>query len=189
MKKFNEEKKLAVLYLSLRGRKKKRYDWIYIANICKELEDYYGSTKKVAKKAGVSYEQIRTILKLLKLPKEVQRLIKEGKILQDAAQRIARIRNPKDQIKVAKSITGLRSHDARELMQYAKTHPNLSLEKYKKRIVKSKKKVKKIRIVIIPFEEETYDILNKISNKKKITPSKLIKEMVDKQIKNWRGVL
>ena len=47
-------------------------------------------TRKVAEKLGVSYELIRSILKLSTLPEEVKGLMKDGKILYDVGQRISR---------------------------------------------------------------------------------------------------
>jgi len=187
MQELNEEKKLAILYTNLKGRKKKIHDWIYIAEICKELKDDYGSIKKVSENSGVSYEEIRSILKLLELSKEVQQLIKEGKILQDAAQRITRIDGEKNQIKVANAIIGLNAHDQREIIQYAKRYPEASLEEYRKRLIDSKGELEKIHVMIIPLREETYYKLKKLSNDRKTSPEKLIIGMVNQQIKSQYG--
>src|SRR6267378_388415 len=86
-----EDKLLAELFLSLKGSKKKREDWISIAKKCKRLVDHYRSYGVAAQKLGVSSELIRSAVLLLSLPKEVQVLVKDGKILFDAAQRLARI--------------------------------------------------------------------------------------------------
>lgn len=186
MKRINEEKTLAILYSDLGGRKKKIHDWIYIAEKCKELTDYYGSYKEVAKKVGCTPELIRSILKLLELPNKVKKLIKERKILYDVGQRIARIKDTKLQTKVGEAVVDLNAHDARALIQYAKRFPNASLKDYKRRLMSSQKKIEKINVVIVPFKEETFKILKQFSEKNKTSPEKLILKIVNRWIKKQK---
>lgn len=182
MKEINEEKILASLYLNLKGSKKKKDNWIEIADNCKQLVDYYGSAMKVAEKLGVHYEIIRSILKLLTLPEEVRQLIRVNKILFDVGQRIARIKDAKTQIKVAKAVVGLSNHDAREVVQYAKKYPDASLEDFRRRVIDSKNKVEKINLAIVPIKEETYKLLKKFGQRYKLSPEKLILKIVNQWI-------
>jgi len=184
MKEINEEEILANLYLNLKGPKKKKDNWITIAHNCKQLTDYYGSAKKVAEKMGVHYEIIRSILKLLTLPQEVQQLIKNDEILFDVGQRIARINDKETQIKVAKAVVGLSNHDAREVIQYAIKYPEAPIEDFKKRVIDSKNKIEKINLVIIPLKVETYELLKKIGEKDKLSPEKLLLKIVNQWIEN-----
>jgi len=184
MKKINEEKILANLYLNLKGKKKKKDNWIEIAYNCKQLTDHYGSAKEVAEKLGVHYEIIRSILKLLTLPEEVKQLIRSNEILFDVGQRIARMKNEETQIKVARVVVGLSNHDAREVIQYAKKYPNASLEDFKKRVIDSKNKIEKINLAIIPFKEETYNLLKEIGEMDKLSPEKLILKIVNQWLEN-----
>ena len=182
MKEFDEEKILASLFLNLKGPKKKRDNWIEIANNCKQLVDYYGSMREVAEKLGVNYEIIRSILKLLTLPEEVKSLVKNNEILFDVGQRIARINDRETQTKVAKAVVGLPSHDAREVIQYAKKNPDADLEDFKRRVIKSKNRMEKVHLTIIPLKEETYSFLKNIGAKDGLSPEKLIQRVVNQWI-------
>jgi hypothetical protein len=152
MKEIDEEQILARLYLNLKGSKKKQDDWIKIAQECKRLTDFYGSIRKTADRLSVSYELIRSILKLLTLPDEVKNLIKENQILFDAGQRISRIREKERQIEAARAIAGLPAHSAREILQYAKKHPQAPLKDFRKRVISGGDKVERIHVVIIPLK-------------------------------------
>jgi hypothetical protein len=187
MKEFDEEKILANLFLNLKGPKKKRDNWIEIANNCKQLVDYYGSMSETAKKLGVNYEIVRSVLKLLTLPEEVKSLVRSNKILFDVGQRIARINDRETQIEVAKAVVGLTSHDARELIQYAKNNPNADLEDFKRRVITSKNRKEKLHLTIIPLKEETYSFLKKIGAKEQLSPEKLIQNVINQWIKNMKN--
>lgn len=182
MTEFNEDEILATLYLNLKGSKKKRDNWMVIARNCKQLTDYYGSASQLAEKIGVSYEVIRAALVLLTLPEEVQNYIENNQILYDAGQRLARIKNKETQIKVAESIIGLSSHDARQIIQFAKKYPDESIDDFKRRVVESKDKIEKINLIIIPFREDKFEILKKISKNEKISPEILIVKIIDQWI-------
>lgn len=182
-----ENVELANLFLNLKGGKKKRDDWITIAKTCKNIVDSSKSNKEAAEKLGVSQELIRSITSLLDLPKEVQNLIRDGKILFDAAQRINRIKNPDKekeatkQIEVAKEIAGLPSHKQREIIQYAKKFPNSSLKDYKRRVT-TPRPVKRIHVAVISLDEPTFKSLQKISKKTKKSLERTILDIIQKNI-------
>lgn len=180
-KKINEDKILAILYSNFSGKGKQIHDWIYIAEKLKELKDFYKSEKKVAENLSISHEMVRSTIKLLDLPKEVRQLVRQAKISQDLGWRLLGIKNKKDQIKVARAITSLSAHDARDMIRYAKNNPDKSIEKQIERLKKSKKKIQKINLVVIYLEEENYRILKEISKKNGVQPQK----MISKIIKNW----
>lgn len=181
MKTIDEDKLLASLYLNLKGSKKKRENWIEIAHQCKQLNDLYGSMQITAEKLSVSSELVRAILTLLTLPEEVQMYIKNNQILFDAGQRLARIKNTETQIEVAKKIIGLTSHDARQIIQFAKKYPHAPIDDFKKRL-SSKDKIEKLNLIILPLHEDTYKIIKKIGEKEKSTPEKLILQLIDQWI-------
>jgi hypothetical protein len=184
MNEINEEEILATLYLNLKGPKKKRNNWIEIAYKCKQLADYYGSAKKVAEKLGVHYEIIRSAIKLLTLPEEIRQLIERNEILFDVGQRIARIKNKEVQIKVARAVIGMSNHDAREVIQYAKKYPDAPLDDFKNRVMHSKDKVEKVNLVIVPMKEEMFELLKEIGKKDKLSPEKVILNIVSQWMKN-----
>jgi ParB-like chromosome segregation protein Spo0J len=178
LSRINEEKLLASLYVNLKGAKNKSADWIEIATNSKKLSDYYGSPRELADKLGVSYELIRTILRLLKLPPEVRQLVKEGEILYDAAQRIERIRDPRRQIEVAKAAVGLTSHQTRDLIQYAKKYPNSNPAEYRNKIVHSVGRKERINVVVLPLRDETYVSLREYSKNRGVSVEKLVMQII-----------
>ncbi len=179
----NENQKLANLFLNLKGSKKKRDDWISIAEICKGVLNNSKDRQDAAKKLGVSPELVRSIVSLLDLPDDVQKMIKEGEILLDAAQRINTIKNKnkekekKKRIEVAKTIAGLKSHEQREIIRFAKKFPDSSLKNYKKRVT-TPREIKEIHVAVVSLEKEQYKKLEKVSKKRKLSLEKLLIEIV-----------
>lgn len=179
-----EDVMIFLLY-NIKGRKKKRDDWITIAKKCKEATDYFKSYKIVAEKLFVHPETIRSILKLLELPEEVKQLIQERKIGMDAAQRITRIKNPKDQIKAAQTILNLTSHKSRDILRYIQRKPDSPIqnyEKYKEKLTPLNKTVKNINLAILQLDDEIYKRLKKIASKQKISISNLIGDLIKKSL-------
>lgn len=173
---------LANLFLNLKGNKEKREDWISIANTCQQIVNKSKTRKEAAKKLGVSPELIRSIISLLKLPDDVQQLVKEKKILFDAAQRINTLDDEERQIEVAKTIAGLNSHEQREIIQYAKKFPKSKLSNFKKRVTKPRE-TQKIRLAIVPLKDNTFSILQKERIRKRISMEKVILSIIDEWIK------
>lgn len=186
MKDKDLEKIIIFLLYNIKGRKKKRDDWITIAKKCKEATDYLKSYRRLAEKLSVHPETIRSILKLLELPKEVKYIIKKRKIGMDAAQRIMGIKNPKDQIKAAEMISNLSSHKARDMIRYMQRTPNLSIKDYdgyRKKLTGSNKKIKNLHIIVIGLEDETFKRLKEISSNQKTSLSQVIVDMIKKSLK------
>ncbi len=182
MKEQTEDKLLAELYVILKGSKEKPKDWISTAKICKRLIDHYGSKKIAAQKLGVSYELVRSIASLLDLPPEVQNLIREGKILLDAAQRLSRIGSAKEQVRVAELVAGMRSHDARQLIQYAKRFPDADLDEFKKRLTSVQKETKRIDIVILPIQHDLFEKLKQIGTRRGFSVQRVITELLSESV-------
>lgn len=181
----NIEDIIVFLLYNIKGRKKKRDDWITIAKKCEEALKYIESYEKLAEKLSVHPETIRSILKLLELPEEAKKLVKERKIGMDTAQRITRIKNIEDQIKAAKLISDMNAHTSRDLIRYIQRKPNATLEEYeqfKKKITEQKKNIKDIHLTITHFDEETFKKLEELASKQKISISKLIKRLVKESL-------
>jgi len=180
-----EEALLAELYANLKGAKKKHHDWIKIAKMCRTLSNHYGSVKTTAEKLGVSYQLVRSIISLLTLPKEAQQLVRENKILYDAAQRILTIRNASKEIQdarrleVAKAVAGLPSHKQREIIQFARQNPESSVLEYKERTTRPKHPTEKIFVAVVPLRSPMYRSLHDISRAKNMSVEKLILEIVN----------
>lgn len=175
-----ENKHLALLYSNYQG--KRVDDWIEIAKSCKALADFYGSHQKLADKVGRTREDIRSTIKLLDLPKEIQKMVEGGKINKDVAWRITSVPGKENQIKIANAVENMNGHDARELVYYFTRDQKISLDDYRKRISQSKDEVENVSIFIIPLEKEKFNSFSKIAKKKNKTPQKLILELIDKII-------
>ncbi len=188
MTRINEEQVLASLYTNLKGAKKKKDDWIEIATNLKKLSDYYDSPLTAAEKLGVSNELVKSILRILSLPSEVKELIRRGDILYDAAQRLQRIEEHTKQVEVAKAIVGLTSHQARDLIQYAKKYPSASVSSYRKRLSNSKAKTERINLIVLPLREGTYSSLTSICKKEGISVEKLVSNIISQWLSNKRKV-
>lgn len=174
----DEDDIFAELYLDLKGKKKKRNDWITIAKNCQKLERRYPSQQILAEKLGVSYQLIRSILSLLELPKVVKNQIQKGEILFDAAQRLNTIEDKKTQINVAKIIAGLPSHQQREVILHAKRFKGADLTKFKKRVIK-RPKTEKVYVAIIPLQKDIQLKLQKESKKRKIPIQQTILSIIN----------
>lgn len=183
----NENALLANLFLNLKGSKKKRDDWITIAQKCKKIVNNNKNRKEAAQKLGVSQELVRSIISLLELPKEVKDLIRDGKILFDAAQRINTIKfddkkkEKSRRIEVALEIAGLKSHEQREIIRYAKKFPNSSLKNYKRRVT-TPREIKRVHVAVVSLDEPTFKTLQKISRKNGLSLEKTILEIIDEKI-------
>jgi len=179
MKSGEEEELLADLILDLKGAKNKRENWIDIAKKCRKAVDHFGSTKSAAQKLGVSYSLLRSIISLLKLPVEVQQLVRERHILYDAAQRLLTLPDSKQQIEVARAIAVLPPHKQREIIQYAKVHSIKGLQRVIERVrTRPKRETEKIRVAIVPLREEIYSSLSPYAAKRKISVEKLILDII-----------
>jgi hypothetical protein len=179
MKPAEEERLLADLYIDLKGAKKKRTDWIEIAKKCSRLADHYGSVSLASKKLGVSYELVRSIISLLRLPKEVQALVKENKILYDAAKRLLTIEDAKKETEVARAIIGLPSHRQREIIRYARVYPESDLTDYIQRATRPRRRTETIHVAVVPLRNPLFLPLEAISKTRKISVEKLILNIVE----------
>lgn len=179
-----EDTLLANLFLNLKGSKIKKDDWITIAKKCDDVLKKSKDRQEAARKLGVSQELIRSIVSLLKLPPEVQELIRNDQILFDAAQRLNTIKLKDDkaekskQIEVARAIAGLPSHKQREIIQFAKRFPNSSLKDYTKRVTRPRE-VRNLHVIVLTMEEDIYKNLQKIAKQKRLSVEKSVLEIID----------
>lgn len=174
----NEDETLAKIFMVLKGSKKKREDWISIAEKCNEIQQNSDSITDAAKKMGISYESLRAILSILKLPKEVQQMIKDGDILLDAAQRINRIKDPNKQREVAQIIAGLKSHEQREIIQFAKKFPKADLTDFANRVTNSIL-TEELHVAVIPLNEAIFKAVDDERKKQKTSLEKILVKIIE----------
>ena len=181
-KQFDEEKIIAILYANFRGKKKKVHNWIYLAKLLNELSNHYGSYQELAKKLGLHPETVRETLKLLKLPKEVQEMVKEGRLKHEVAWRIEGISDKTAQIKVAKALIGLDAHNARDIVRIYRKNPEIDIEDYVKNFRSSRLNVENVNLMIIPLKREDYLKIKQRADDFKESPERFI---VNKIILPW----
>ena len=180
--KIEEEKLISVLYANFSGKSRKINNWIYLAKITKKLTEFYGSYSKLAEKLSVSPELIRETLKLLDLPEKIQEIVKTGKLKHEVAWRIASIKGKGNQEKVADVVLGLNTHDAREVVRKFRNNPKLNLKEYIVNINKSKRKMEKINLMILPIDEINFLHIKKQAIRRNLSPERFISEVV---IPHW----
>lgn len=174
---INEEKLIASLYKNFRGKKRKIDNWMTIAETVNELGKFYGSRKILASHLGVSNELIRETLKLLELPEEVQNIVRAGKLKHEVAWRIESVDGKKNQIKIAKMVVGLPTHDARIAVRLFRNNPDINIVEYIEKVKKLKNDYS-ISLIIVPLKKIDYSYLQKESIKYKTTPSKLLSDII-----------
>ncbi|MCI4357955.1 MAG: hypothetical protein L3J95_01735 [Thermoplasmata archaeon] len=160
-----EAELLAELYVDLKGRRDKRLDWITIATKCKELSNLYGGFREAASKLGVSLQLVRSIVSLLDLPAGVQTMVKDRSILFDAAQRLNTLKDPRRMVRVARQIRNLPSRQQREIIQFAKGHPDADLVDFRKRVAHKETRTERIHLLMIPVDDLTFNALQALSRK------------------------
>ncbi len=176
------EELYSALYRDIKGSKIKSSDWITIAKKTQKLVKS-DTMEDVAQKLGVTPELIRSIITLLKLPHPVQRLIKQRKILYDAARRLTFF-EAKKAIEVANVIAGLTSHQQREVINYARKFPNSGLGSFKKRVSRPKMKAEKVYVTILPLRKENYELLATEARHQNVDLERVILNIIEE----WKRV-
>jgi len=147
----------SILIANLKGSKRKRSSLITIARATRLLLRNYGSTKKLASEFDVSRPIIESFDKINDQPKEIKKLIEEGKVLLDASTKLSTISDITKRIELANAVAGLTAFDTRYVIDYWKKHPELSAEKCKRIVLDSKSITKEIHVLVIPLEAEQYN--------------------------------
>jgi hypothetical protein len=184
----DENRKLATVYLNLRGAKKKPQDWIEIAKTVRWAIDRYGSSRLAAEKLGYSYELIRTIASLLTLPPDVQDMVRDRRILYDAAQRLARVKGPERQRTIAKAIAGMPSHDARQVIQLSKRFPDANPSAFKSQVAASKRETQHVQVLILPLRDATYKALKSLAVRRGLSTERFALEVLTELVAAGRDV-
>lgn len=178
MKELVEETALSILFANTK-RKKRSVDLLTIAKSSEYLVKLYGSQKAVAEKIGLSTEMVREFLTVLKLPKEVQKLVSKREIDSiDVVREISVIKGLSKQIAAAEAFIDLLSKDVRDIKRLVKA-ANVSVEDAKKIILDAKPKG--LHIFIMDFNDEIYQALTREAKILKIKPAELVKGIVT----NW----
>ena len=179
---LDEEKALAILFMNLKGSKKK--DYLATAKACRFLRRLYGSFRKVAEKVGVSSEIIREFDSLEDLPDEVKEIISKGTIKLDTGYRIStKLQGEERQIAIAKAVAGLNAFDARAIIEYAEKNPDMPASEVKSQVLGSKTVTEKVHVFVLPLSERTFQALKTESAKMKSKTEELVKKIIQEWLK------
>lgn len=85
--------------------------------------------------------------------------------------------------KIAEIIAGMNALDQKQVVRYAKRHPEASLEQFKHRVLASKDVKERIYMALLPLDEEEYRTLREESQKLKMAWDALCMKI----IKDWLG--
>jgi hypothetical protein len=177
-----ENKLLGFLYSNLKGSKRKRVDWIRIAKAVDLAVKHYGGPRAASKKLPISPPMIRSIVSVLSLPPAVQAEVRRGRILQDAAQRLATIKNKQQQIRIARVIVGMSAHDARQVIQFAKAFPDGDLEAFVSRIRESKGRKMDLHVVLLSLNREQIKAIQPRAHRDGLTIQQWIVSLLDSEL-------
>lgn len=177
----DEETALAILITNLKGAKRKRDDWLTIAESCRFLRQKYGSIKKVADRVAVAQETLREIEKLLDLPDEVKQQILNGAIGFKTGYEISKIPDKTRQVEAGEVVANMGYLDARAITDYARRNPHMTVEDCRRRVIETKTITEKLHLVVVPFEDEVFQKLAEEAKNQNIP----LDELINNVIKHW----
>ena len=184
MRELDEDTALSIVFANTK-RKKRSVDLIAIAESCEYLAGLHGSQEAVAKRVGLHSEMIRQFLSLLRLPEEVKSMISKRQIDRlDVAYRISMLKDPAQQIVMAKSVADIElSKDIRDVVRLAK-EGSISVEESTRTVMNAKPKG--LHIVVVDFDDKAYRALKEEAKKSGIGAAQLVKQLVDEWLTRAR---
>jgi hypothetical protein len=176
-----EDFRAAELFYDLGGKKKKRLNWIEIAERIRKEKEIRGSMEKVAEHFNKSVSLLNSIARLKDLDSRVQEIVKKGDIGFDSAQRLNVITPASKQFEVAKLLVGLQNKKQRDLIAHAKNLSESDLLDYREKVLGEKVRRERLRILILPMPEQLYQDLERRSKDE----NKPIEKLVPQIIRHW----
>lgn len=187
-----DEETLAKLLLSVGTRKRWRaLDPITTANILDKLCKR-SSQKEVARKIGVSSEQIRQFRCLLDLPKNVKKLVEDRKIGIDAGYRISLLKNEDEQEILAKAIIDRKvtSNEVRGIVQSLKKwNLNMPISECIELAIKYRRIIEEEHLLVSRIRERTLNSLKERSEASGISVDDLLEGILKETISPEEGFI
>jgi len=172
---LTEERALGIVFGNTRTRTRAE-NLLTVAEALEYLVGLYGTQKAVAVKVGLSQEIVMEFRLLLKLPDEVQELVRSRRIDQlETAYRIAMVKDPAKQIDMAREIAGLKTEDVRDV-QHAISRDGLSAKQSRKAVLNLK--LKGLHVFALDFDDEQYGAIIELARTKKLDPAEMLKSVV-----------
>jgi len=179
MSEMNEELALSIVFANTK-RKKRRVDLLTLAQSCEYLIDLYGNRKKLAQEIGLSSEMIRNFLLILNFPPEVQSEVKNRNLDSlDVIKQLATIKDPNQQIRIAKMAKNLTTKDIRDIIRVTK---NSSFSENEAKEIVMNSKPKGLNVFIIDLEDEYNKVVISESKNLSLKPGEYIKRLVKEKL-------
>ena len=172
-----------------KGRKKKPDPILFINSVWNLVHRCQVNSKRPFESAAKDVKDIspRMLMKLAKAAEvvltsqKIENLLQEREISLDVVPDLARIKNVEQREMVAEIVAGMNALDQRQIVRYAKRHPEASYEQFKERVLASKDVKEKIYMALLPFTENEYGRLKEESKKQKKSWDALCMDI----IKDW----
>src|SRR6266702_2944072 len=150
--------------------------------VCEELYKRYTGGKferveKIAKELGISTSTVTKYLSYKLVPKEVQKLVTDGKISADLAYKVTTSFWPNEQkiARIANYVTKMTKPEWSRALDVGRKKPDASVEQ----IVQEARKPPTSYEIVIPVDIETRDLLNKIAAKRNTDLIGLVKNLIE----------
>jgi len=179
-----------------KGRKKKPDPTLFINSVWNLVHRCQDNSQRPFEDAAKNVKDIspRMLMKLASAAEvvvssqKIGQLLQERKIGLDVASDLAGIKNAEQREMVAEIVAGMKlALDQRQVVRYAKRHPEASYEQFKERVLASKDVREKIYMALLPFTEKEYGKLKEESKKQKMSwdalTMKIIKDWLDEREK------
>lgn len=174
----------AIVFANVKGPKDKDYlavahalDWV-------KSQPGYQSNKKVAERYPIGHEMVREFLTILKLPDEVQVLFERGLLKLEHGKKLYQLRDkPQLLQEVAQAITGLKAHQARDVVVHILNYPHLSVREAKEQVLASARPEPEFHVIALLNERE-YKRIRRRATQKHIDVSELVSSIV----RDWLNV-
>jgi len=183
----DKDEALAICFLNLKGYKDK--DIFQTAEALQFLKNLpeYGSNKKVGEAVGVSNETVREFLTFFKLPKQIQNLFSEKKLIHlEQCRRLWQLAKARPDIleETAEAISDMTAWDSRHMIEHLLKNPSLSVSEAKESILESKPKTIKEYHVIALLGEDDFELISKEAIKCNESVSTLVTTIIQQWLRS-----
>ena len=182
---MNENEALAVCFANLKGPKDKQLLTTARALAFLKRLPKYGSNAKVGQAVGVSREVVREFLTLLQLPTRLHPLFEQNKLGLEQGRKLWQLGRQRSEIldDVAKTLTQMKAHDSRALIDYVLKNPGISVSEATETIIRSRGTIEREYHVIALLSEEDYGHLVKSARNREVPADELVTLIV----REWLG--
>jgi len=155
--------------------------------VCNKLFKRYKGTKKskiqqISKDLGISIGDVSKYLQSELVPKEVQKLVDDGKITETFAYNVTNAHFPNTEkiVDITKQALKMTSGESNRAVEYSKNYPKAKMPE----ILNYAKSPPPLVKLVIHIEPSTMNRLKSISKKRQVTIEKFVKNAIRKSLSN-----